>query len=78
MAKDIIFYTNAPEAYDGFGTKTIEITDYLDQRKKPIRKISIPESAITWQKNRNSSGINITLDETEFEKFKDTNFLKRL
>jgi hypothetical protein len=77
MAKDIIFYTNAPEAYDGFGTKTIEITDYLDQRKKPIRKISIPESAITWQKNRNSSGINITLDETEFEKFKDTMFTKK-
>ena len=77
MAKEIIFYTNAPESYDGFGTRTIEITDFLDQRKNPIRKISIPESAITWQKNRNSSGMNITLDETEFEKFKDTMFTKK-
>jgi disulfide oxidoreductase YuzD len=72
-----IYYTNAPEAYDGFGTKTIEITEYLDHRSKPVRKITIPESALEWQKNRNASGNNSTLTEAEFEQYKDTIFNKK-
>lgn len=77
MENEIIFYTNAPESYDGFGTKTLEITNYIDQRKNPVRKISVPERAVVWQKNRNSSGMNVTIEADEFDNVKDIYFKRQ-
>ena len=67
-----VYYTTATEAYDGFGTRTLGMTDYLDRRNKPVRKIFIPEKAKEWQKNRNASGNNSTFTEAEFEQYKNT------
>jgi len=64
-----IYYTTATENYDGFGTKTIENTDWLDNRNKPIRKIFIPTKNTDWQINRNASGNAGTFTEEEFEKY---------
>jgi hypothetical protein len=70
------FYTNAPESYDGFGTKTVGKTDYVDYKGNPVRKIEIAKKNIDWQKQRNSSGNNSTLNEIEWEELKDTIFKK--
>ena len=74
----VIFYTNAPESYDGFGTKTIELTEYVDHKNqnKPVRKIEVADKNIQWQKQRNMSGNYTILDEQEWEKWKDTMFKK--
>jgi hypothetical protein len=75
--KGDVYYTTATESYDGFGTRTLGMTDYLDTRNKPVRKIFIPEKAKEWQINRNASGNEGTFTEAEFEQYKNTTVFKK-
>ena len=72
--KNQIYYTTAPVSYDGFGTHTIESTDWYAGDKQ-FRKVSIPIKAKDWQLNRYSSGGNIAFhSEEDFNKFKNDLF----
>lgn len=78
MDNNVTFYTTATESYDGFGTKTLELTDWADSRGKQVRKIAIPQKAIEWQKGRNISGGHSTLEASEFEEMQGDIFSKKI
>lgn len=78
MDNNVTFYTTATESYDGFGTKTLELTDWADSRGKQVRKIAIPQKAIEWQKGRNVSGGHSTLEASEFEEMQGAIFSKKI
>ena len=61
----LVFYTNAPEDYDGFGTQVIELTDWYDTKGRQLRKVDIKEKNVIWQKQRYNSGMYLCLDEKE-------------
>ncbi len=64
-----IRYTTAPEAYDGFGTVTLELLPTLHNRgsDKPFRKVEIQDEALGWQIARYESGMYPRLDEATFQ-----------
>ena len=50
--------TDAPEAYDGFGTFTLEtINDEADESSKIFRLVLIRTEHLQWQTGRYSSGL---------------------
>lgn len=63
------YYTTAEPSYDGFGTKTIETTDYEDSRGKKVRKVFIPDTNYEWQSNRYISGNNGIFKEADLHLF---------
>jgi hypothetical protein len=70
-----IYYTTAPKSYDGFGTFTIEETNWYTKNDKQFRKVSIPKKNIEWQINRYASGGNIAFyTEKAFNEFKNDLF----
>ena len=71
------YYTTAPISADGFGTKTIETTDWLDRSEKPVRKVSITDRNFEWQSTRYASGNWAFFDEVQFEKYAPTIFHKK-
>ena len=71
-----IFYTSAPESYDGFGTKTLEITEYKDRSGNPVRKVLVTQKNIGWQTNRYISGNFGFFDEVYFNAAKSSIFTK--
>jgi hypothetical protein len=72
----IIGFTSAPESYDGFGTKTISDSGYLDDKGKKAREISIPEKNYDWQTLRYKSGNYGFFTKEEFDKYKGSIFVK--
>jgi len=66
--EEIICYTTAPEAYDGFGTRTLEEVVGYD-REKPIRKIAVQKQHYGWQEARNGSGMFPLFTEQKFAEF---------
>lgn len=68
MAAPIYRFTSAPEAYDGFGTVTVETTAYRDNSGRPFRKVEIPEEAQfnNWQTDRYGSGLYAAFTEEQF------------
>jgi hypothetical protein len=73
---EIIGFTSAPESYDGFGTKTISDSGYLDDKGKKTREISIPEKNYDWQTLRYKSGNYGFYTKEEFDKYKGSIFVK--
>jgi hypothetical protein len=70
-----IYYTTAPESYDGFGTHTVESTNWYTKNDKQFRKVSVPEKNIEWQLGRYSSGGNLSFfTEDAFNEFKEDLF----
>lgn len=63
-----IYYTTAPESYDGFGTETIEMTGYFDTRGKELRKVKILDKSNNWQTSRYNSGMHGVFDQNDFDK----------
>jgi hypothetical protein len=49
-----ITYTDAPEAYDGFGTRTLAVVGL--SRRGPVRKVETPREHAEWQRNPGGSG----------------------
>lgn len=72
----IIAYTDAKDNYDGFGTKTIEVTPYKTHRGDSVRKIELPVSNHSWQSMRYMSGNRSFMTESDFDKHKDVIFTK--
>lgn len=64
------FYTTAPEAYDGFGTKTINPDCGKNSNGKTWRLIQIEDRNLNWQDGRNGSGMHPTISVDDFIKFR--------
>lgn len=62
----MITVTDAPEAYDGFGTRTVEILGQL--RGKPLRLVETPEDHVEWQRGCYLSGMYLASNREDFEK----------
>jgi hypothetical protein len=62
-----IYYTTAPESYDGFGTETIEMMGLYDTRGKELRKVKIFDKNYNWQSSRYNSGIHGVFGQKEFD-----------
>jgi DNA polymerase III subunit beta len=62
------YVTNAPEAYDGFGTKTIRPNVGKDRNGKFWRMIQVRDEHTNWQWGRNASGNNVTVELSDFYK----------
>lgn len=58
-------YTTAEEAYDGFGTTTIDVVG-RSKNGKTIRKVHTPEPHVRWQRMRYGSGLHMALDEAGY------------
>lgn len=59
-----VFYTTAPEAYDGFGT-TSQPTPFIDDRGRPFREVEVSAEHRDWQLNRYGSGLHRAYTEDE-------------
>jgi hypothetical protein len=69
-------YTSAPEAYDGFGTRTIALTDWeLPKSHHRVRQVEIEAEHLEWQTSRNSSGLHVTLTEAQFREWQEYGFV---
>ena len=60
------YYTTAPEAYDGFGTKTIQPNCGTNSTGKTWRLIQVFDIHTNWQYGRNGSGNHATIAADEF------------
>lgn len=76
LSDTMIAYTDASEAYDGFGTKTVEVTPYKTHRGDNVRKVELPITNQAWQSARYLSGNRSFMLENEFNTHKDTIFTK--
>lgn len=54
--KTIKLHTSAPEAYDGFGTKTLRIAGTDVKNGNPVREIRVEGQHYDWQTSRYASG----------------------
>jgi hypothetical protein len=67
----VVRVTNAPQAYDGFGTRTIEILPLLPTRgRPPYRSVAIRKDALDWQTMRYQSGLHPVLAEQTFAEWR--------
>lgn len=64
------YFTTAPEAYDGFGTKTIEANAGKASNGKQWRKVQILDRHFEWQNGRNGSGFHPTVPALQFEELR--------
>lgn len=64
------YYTTAPEAYDGFGTKTITPDCGKNSNGKTWRMIQIEDRNLNWQDGRNGSGMHPTISPDDFIKYR--------
>jgi len=64
------YYTTAPEAYDGFGTKTITPDCGKNSNGKTWRLIQVEDRNLNWQDGRNSSGMHPTISVDDFIKYR--------
>lgn len=69
-----IYYTLAPQSYDGFGTETLEMSGYYDQRGREVRKVKILDKANNWQTMRYNSGMFGVFDQNDFDKLISMDF----
>lgn len=64
MSTPVIAYTDAPEAYDGFGTTTLQVMGKTSSRcvrhaHGAIRKVAIHPEHLRWQTTRYESGMYV-------------------
>ncbi len=69
----IEYVTNAPEAYDGFGTETVEaILHWMDRGMHTrYRRVRILEEHLDWQTARYRSGMYGAMTPEEWLKFRE-------
>ena len=66
------YYTTAPEAYDGYGTKTVEQAGTWvsgNGKRLPVRKVKIEHESFEWQVARYSSGLHSLMDEEQYREW---------
>lgn len=54
----IVYYTSAPEGYDGFGTETLAVVGREPRTGNDVRKVSTPAEHHEWQTQRYGSGLH--------------------
>lgn len=59
----VTYFTDAPEAYDGFGTRTLDIVGM--RRGNFFREVAIPAEHVDWQTSRYASGLYVAMTEGE-------------
>ncbi len=55
-------YTDAPDRYDGFGTRTVRIIGTMtcgSHAGQPVREVQTPAEHVQWQRLRYMSGLNL-------------------
>jgi hypothetical protein len=62
-------YTTAPEAYDSFGTTTINPDAGRDHRGQFLRLVEIEPEHWDWQTGRYASGLHAVATEEEARRF---------
>ena len=68
MNETVNLITSAPEALDGFGTRTVEHLPYRSRAKRAqYRLVAIRADVVDWQAARYSSGQHTALPPGEFE-----------
>lgn len=65
------FYTSAPEAYDGFGTKTITENAFVSSKGQPVRLVETNPVHTDWQQMRYSSGLHLCVPESDVAEYLD-------
>ncbi len=74
----LIRITTAPEAYDGFGTLTLEMLDTVTRyagSERQYRKIAVRPEHAEWQQQRYSSGLYVCLTPEKFAEWKTDGYL---
>lgn len=64
------YFTAAPDDFDGFGTRTVRFTSYLNHRGRRLREVEIENQHLEWQLSRYGSGLFRAYDATAFEEEK--------
>jgi len=67
MTEYVHTITDAPEAYDGFGTETVELLGKLDRNGNVVRLVRTPARHAQWQRMRYGSGLHLSLDQSREE-----------
>jgi hypothetical protein len=65
-------YTDAPEDYDGFGTRTTK-AEVATRKGRTLREVSIKTESLNWQTMRYSSGLYACLTEEQFDEALEMN-----
>ncbi len=63
-----VYYTTAPEAFDGFGTRTLD-PEFASDGPHVVRKVLIQDAHARWQTERYASGWHCAVTEAELPKF---------
>lgn len=66
----VLCYTDAPAAYDGFGTTPIKLIRQTRQGRD-LRQVLILKTHLDWQANRYRSGLYVCLDQAKFNEMGD-------
>jgi hypothetical protein len=53
----VVIYTEAPEEYDGFSTRTLSVWG-VSRRGNPVRKVYLDDGDFLWQTGRYDSGMH--------------------
>lgn len=70
QSKDVVVrYTDAPTAYDGFGTFTFEMMEKKTNRGQ-FRAVMILKEHLLWQESRYGSGMFVSLNYNKYFEWK--------
>jgi len=75
------FYTTAPVAYDGFGTKTVAsgwqwVSKTRPDHRQPVRKVEVQDDHVEWQSMRYGNELYPTWTEAAFQEKKRYGYIK--
>lgn len=71
-----IRYTTAPEAYDGFGTKSRGVVAM--DNDKPVRMVEINPEHLNWQEGRYGSGMHCSCTLHDYLQFCDAGIFRKV
>ena len=68
-----ITYTDAPVAYDGFGTRTVALMGQIASSMglRFVRKVETPAGDVEWQRNRYASGMYLSANPEQLSRVAD-------
>jgi hypothetical protein len=63
----VMTWTDAPEDYDGFGTRTYEVLGLVPgpMGSRQLRQVTTPTEHVLWQRSRYASGGYLSASEAE-------------
>ena len=67
----VITFTDAPESYDGFGTRTTAPCIGITASGKIMRQVETPAEHLEWQRDRYSSGMYMSMSSEKLAELRD-------